>query len=173
MESLLEDMVAGLEKHDLMPAEWKEKYISLLDLTRDSRTIVEKEIRDRPIDLRMNEFIVEVPKKLARIVLPPGTGPSTFADNPDDLKMALVADVFTNAEQGTVLELATGIPYRMHVALVDGQGGRRIATAYTFSYYEFYNPMTERLNDDEWKARVYEPEADLTEYLPPWAPEVF
>lgn len=173
MESLLEDMVAKLGKYDLMPAEWYEKYISLLDLTRDSGTIAEKEIRDRPIDPRMNEFIVEVPNKLARIILPPGSSPATYADNPDDLKMALVADVFTNAEQGTVLELATGIPYRMHVALVDGHGGRRIATAYTFSYYEFYNPMTERLNDDEWKARVYEPEADLTKYLPPWAPEVF
>ncbi len=173
MESLLEDMMESLENHDLMPVEWKEKYTSLLDLTRGSRAIVEHEVSDEAINPDMNEFIIEVPRKLARIVIPPGSSPATYADNPDDLKMALVADVFTNGELGIVLEVATGIPYRMHVALVDGQGGQRIATAYTFSYFEFYNPMNERLNDDEWKEKVYAPDADLSEYLPAWAPEVF
>jgi len=172
MESLLEDMMAGLKNHDLMPVEWEEKYTSLLDLTRSSRAIVDLEVNDEAINPDMNEFIVELPKKLARIVVPPGSSPATYTDNPDDLKMALVADVFTNAEKGIVLEVATGIPYRMHIALADNQGGRRIATAYTFSYYEFYNPMNDRLNDNEWKARVYKPDADLREYLPSWAPVV-
>ena len=118
----------------------------------------------------MNEFIIGVPRALSRIVVPPGVSPVTYTENTDDLKMALVADVFTNSGGGVVLEVATGIPYRMHVAMVDGQGGRRIATAYSFSYYEFAQPMGERLNDDEWKARVYSPEPNLEEYTPAWSP---
>jgi hypothetical protein len=172
MESLLVNMITELGGRGLISEVWKEKYLSLLDLTRNSREIVENEILDDPISVERNEFIVSVPDKLARIVVPPGSSPETYTDNPDDLKMALVADVFTNSGLEIVLEVATGIPYRMHVALVDGQGGRRIATAYTFSYYEFTNPMDERLNDDEWKEQVYAPGADLSGYLPDWVPRI-
>ncbi|MCL2264830.1 MAG: DUF3160 domain-containing protein [Treponema sp.] len=89
-------------------------------------------------------------------------------ENTDSLRMALVADVYTNAEVGLVLETATGIPYRLYIPLNDGQGGKRIAVGYGFSYYEFHQPMSNRLNNEEWKAIVYGSNPDMSKYLPFW-----
>jgi hypothetical protein len=86
----------------------------------------------------------------------------------DPLRMALVADVFTNAETGLVLETAVGIPYRLYIPLNDRQGGKRIAIGYGFSYYEFSHPMSNRLNNEEWKAIVYGDKPNMTQYLPFW-----
>jgi len=82
--------------------------------------------------------------------------------------MALVADVFTNAEYEVVLETAVGIPYRLYIPLNDRQGGKRIAIGYGFSYYEFTHPMSDRLNNEQWKAIVYSNYASMTRYLPFW-----
>jgi len=82
--------------------------------------------------------------------------------------MALVADVYSNAEYMIVLETAVGIPYRLYIPLNDKQGGKRIAVGYGFSYYEFVQPMSARLNNEEWKAIVYQDNADMKDYLPFW-----
>jgi hypothetical protein len=82
--------------------------------------------------------------------------------------MAFVADVYTNAEIGQVLETAVGIPYRLYIPLNDKQGGKRIAVGYGFSYYEFHQPMENRLNNDDWKAIVYADNPNMNQYLPFW-----
>lgn len=83
--------------------------------------------------------------------------------------MALVADVHTDSLDGVVLEIATGKPYRIYVALNDKQGGTRIAEGYTYSYYEFTQPMSNRLNDDEWKEMVYgDNDEQIEGYIPVW-----
>jgi hypothetical protein len=82
--------------------------------------------------------------------------------------MALVADVFTAAEQNLVLESAVGIPYRLYIPLNDKQGGKRIAVGYGFSYYEFTQPISNRLNNEQWKAIVYTDNFDMKNYHPFW-----
>jgi hypothetical protein len=67
-----------------------------------------------------------------------------------DEKMALIADVHTDPNTEQVLEEAIGNPMIIYVAvLINGQvvltrGG-------TFSYYEFAQPMSNRLTDEEWQ----------------------
>lgn len=139
-------------------------------MCRTALTIVEKELADRPITPEENEFIVSAAEQLVPIVI--GTYPSEYSTvPPEEFRRALVADVFTNAEVGRVLEIATGIPYRLHVALNDGDGGKRIATGYGYSYYEFYGPMDERMTNEEWREIVYESGDPLDRYLPFWMEE--
>lgn len=90
-------------------------------------------------------------------------------DDPEQLRMALVADVFTNVELGLVLETAVGLPRRIYVPLNDAQGGKRIAVGYSYSYYEFHQPMGERMTDEEWKALVYADKPKVDDRLPFWA----
>ena len=85
--------------------------------------------------------------------------------------MALVADVFTNGEEGFVLETAVGIPYRIYVPLNDAQGGKRIAVGYCFNYYEFEQDISKRLTNEEWKERVYSNE-DMEDLKPFWAQNI-
>jgi hypothetical protein len=68
--------------------------------------------------------------------------------------------------------VAVGIPYRLNLLLSDGQGGKRIAAGYTYSYYEFTHPMDDRMTDEQWKKIVYDPGAKLSEYEPFWAKDL-
>lgn len=87
----------------------------------------------------------------------------------DTKNTAIIADVFTNAETGEVLELGTGIPYRIYVALNDGQGGKRIAVGYCFNAYEFTQAMNDRLTDEQWQEKVYkQSDEKMREYKPYW-----
>jgi hypothetical protein len=87
--------------------------------------------------------------------------------------MALVADVHTDSLAQEALEVATGVPYRLYIALNDGQGGKRIAEGYTYSYYEFKQPISNRLNDDQWKDKAYGNDKNYLESrLPSWIKDI-
>jgi len=67
-----------------------------------------------------------------------------------DEKMAVIADVHTDVNTRTVLEEAVGNPLIIYVAvLIEGQVV--ITRGGTFSYYEFAQPMDDRLTDEAWQ----------------------
>jgi len=75
-----------------------------------------------------------------------------------DERMAVVADVHTDTNTGQVLEEGVGDAFVIYVIapvegqLVASQGG-------IFSYYEFTQPMDDRLTDEAWQ--TLEPKPDL------------
>jgi hypothetical protein len=171
LQVLLQDSIDIMGRSGFMDENFKTKFSDFNNIVNVLTEIVEKEVQDKPISREQNRFIRDVPAKLARIVLPPSATFGGYGDV-DKFRMALVADVHTDALDGVVLEVATGIPYRMYAALNDGHGGKRIAIGYTYSYYEFHQPMSNRLNDDEWKKVVYTKTETLDKYLPPWAKDI-
>jgi hypothetical protein len=142
---------------------------SWLEILERSLAIVELEYRDEEIDYKEVQWIRTIPQQIAPLVVPADTGYASYTEDEDSLKGAIVADVFTNAELGVALEVATGIPYRLYVALNDGQGGKRIAVGYTFSYFEFLVPQNERMTNEEWRAMVYADRPEIGDKLPFWA----
>ena len=124
------------------------------------------EAEDKAISAADSIWIGRIARELSGISLTHAQG-GIIEDN-NLLRMALAADVYTNAEIGLVLETATGIPYRLYIPLNDGQGGKRIAVGYGFSYYEFHQPISSRLNNDEWRAVVYSNNFNMSEYHPFW-----
>ncbi|MBN2652785.1 MAG: DUF3160 domain-containing protein [Spirochaetales bacterium] len=143
-----------------------EMWIKLID---QSLSIVVAEYDDVPISSNSNSWITTIPSTIANLVVPPEVNYASYSDSQDQFRCAIIADVFTNSEHKLVLETGIGIPYRIYVPVNDGQGGKRIAIGYTFSYYEFLHPMNDRLTDEQWKAKVYSDEPDLSKYLPFWA----
>ena len=129
--------------------------------------IVAAEVKDEKVSKDDLDWIGTIPQLLAKSVIPFSNYSTVVTDN-DQFKMALVADVLTNAEIGSVLEVAVGIPHRIYVALNDKQGGKRVAVGYTFNYYEFTHPMNDRLTDEQWKAMVYDNENEATKRKPKW-----
>lgn len=79
----------------------------------------------------------------------------------EDQKAALVADVATGI--GRVLEEAVGQPTKIYVVLPDQP--YRIGVGAVYSYYEFILPPDQRMNDEEWQAKV---EAGDTPPVPDW-----
>jgi hypothetical protein len=62
---------------------------------------------------------------------------------------ALVADIATDPN-GSCLEVGTGSVDKIYV-VVNVEGSLRIATGTVYSYYEFEQPLAERLTDQEWR----------------------
>ena len=76
-----------------------------------------------------------------------------------DRSVAIVADVFTrnvpNCDKCGILYEATGNADAIYV-LVDIGGKTYLTRGATFSYYEFVNPLGQRLTDEEWQQRLEE-----------------
>lgn len=74
-----------------------------------------------------------------------------LADPPE--VAAIVADVASNPDSGQVLQVGTGYVDYIYV-ITDSPAGLQLTRGTVYSYYEFINPIDNRLNDDEWRAAL-------------------
>ncbi len=70
---------------------------------------------------------------------------------PDALKSVMVADVHTDGNTKKVLEEGTGFIKTAVIAYKLPQGHIVLGVGPVFSYYEFKQPMSERLTDEAWR----------------------
>ncbi len=71
--------------------------------------------------------------------------------NPGSLKSVMIADVHTEGNTKKVLEEGTGFIKTVIVAYKLPQGHIVLGMGPVFSYYEFKQPMSERLTDEAWR----------------------
>ena len=155
-----------LEKYDYLDGRTAQVLTRMHELYIKAAEISALQAEDKEVSRADLTWISRFAGQLASLVVTHIGG--NQVDDIDSLRMALVTDVFTNAEINMVLETAVGIPYRLYVPLNDGQGGKRIAIGYGFSYYEFNQPISNRLTNEEWKAIVYADNPNMNQYLPFW-----
>ncbi|MDD6572500.1 MAG: DUF3160 domain-containing protein [Thermoflexaceae bacterium] len=72
--------------------------------------------------------------------------------SPQEHPAAVVTDIATNPN-GSVLEIGTGGIDAIYV-IVEVEGSPRIAVGGVYSYYEFEQPLNERLTDKEWRIKL-------------------
>jgi hypothetical protein len=157
------------EKYGFLDEQYGKKVQSWYELLERMMGIALKEYNDDEVSRTDLDWIRTIPQQIVPLVIPPDTNYASYTDDEDSLKGAIVADVFTHAELSSALEVGTGIPYRMLVALNDGQGGKRIAVGYTFSYYEFLVGQSERMTNEEWREYVYPGDKNMEAFLPFWS----
>ncbi len=76
----------------------------------------------------------------------------------------VIADVHTDPDSATVLEVGTG-NVDFAVMVVDVDGDKAVHVGPTFSYYEFVHPAADRLTDEQWTQLVA---ADKAPGRPSW-----
>ncbi len=79
--------------------------------------------------------------------------------------MSLVMDVYTYADTAQCLEVATGGAMPIYVILEHG-GKPHLLIGSVYSYYEFQQPISARLNDEEWRSQW---EEGRVPELPAWS----
>lgn len=84
-------------------------------------------------------------------------------DDPNPKPVPVVAAVAGSGLE-TILEVGTGSVDRMY-AVVPIDGKLYVAQGGVYSYYEFQQPRSNRLTDDQWRARLASPDAPP---LPVW-----
>jgi hypothetical protein len=163
----VQNLIRTLDSFDLLDEESAARLGRFQKLLARAADVAATEALDQPVSKADLAWIPTIPAELARIVLfHVGSGESV---DEEELKMAIIADVYTNAELAKVLEVGVGIPWRIYVPLNDGQGGKRIAAGYVFNYYEFTHPIGDRMTDEAWKQLVYDASPDLDSSHPFWA----
>ena len=64
-----------------------------------------------------------------------------------------IADVHTDPESGKVLEVGVG-DVNFLIMAIDNGGDRAVYVGPVYSYYEFRQPASDRLTDQQWQARI-------------------
>ena len=140
----------GLEHYGLLSSEDKESLALLTELCDRLQTISEKELREETLTDDEYELIRTYGGQLEHFwqeAMKDDAENEYFTAN--DFPSAIVADIATNPN-GVCLEVGTGNPARI-VVMVRVDGVMKLAQGVIYSFYQFEQPIENRLTDTEWR----------------------
>jgi len=111
------------------------------------KAISRKELKNQPLDETEYDFIESFGSISENLIETISGG---IAD-PSIYKTVLVADVHTDGNTKKVLEEGVGYLKTMIVAYQHPEGHILLGVGPVFSYYEFKQPMDDRLTDEAWR----------------------
>ena len=150
----------------VMPEGLDGNYRDFAALCEGLAAIAEKEVNGHALTQDDYQFIHDVAGAMKRTtVLPAALRRKVLSET--DTKMALVADVHTDTNAGKVLEEGVGMPFLLIVDMPLAGEKTRLHGG-VFSYYEFKQPMKERLTDEQWQEMLKTPGKRPS--LPEWYP---
>ncbi|MCK4323212.1 MAG: DUF3160 domain-containing protein, partial [Armatimonadetes bacterium] len=129
---------------------------ALAGVLRQLRDIAVKELANQPLTEEEYNFIKHFGASLDRLT----AGTEDVA-----AKTSLIADVHTDGNTRQVLEEAVGYVERITVAYQLPDGRIAAGQGPVFSYYEFKQPMADRLTDEAWREMLQQGQAPA---LPEW-----
>ena len=153
---LCEQMKEGLKSYRALDPQMESKLGQWIEILRSLETISLKELRGESLADEEYYFIQNFGDIMEGLTSFFARDDEGKMSNEVDEQMALVADVHTDSNSGQVLEEAVGDAFQIFV-LVPGDGGVLTAVGGIFSYYEFRQPMEDRLTDEAWQALVPKP----------------
>jgi len=147
---LAQDTADGLEKYGYLKSEDKENLNNLSTLAKSLETISVKELNNELLTDEEYDLIRDYGGQIEHLwyeVMRAESGEDYVST--DEYPAALVVDVATDPN-GSVLELANDNPATIYVAVaVDGK--IRICRGSVYSFYQFEQPLDERLTDSDWR----------------------
>jgi hypothetical protein len=126
--------------------------------------IAEKELRGEELDSQDLQDISQCALQMKSATMFPGGAEKGLGLDADN-NMAVVTDVHTDLNSQMVLEEGTGTPFVIEVHMQEG-GKAGVLKGGVFSYFEFKQPMSDRLGDPAWQA-IAAKERGLS-FLPDW-----
>ncbi len=110
--------------------------------------ILEKQLAGKDFTEEENDLLREYGDTLGKLAFYHG---NSYLHPKDD--MPLIADVHANPLIERVLEVGIGRALPIYVIMTDG-GKQYLCKGAIMSYYEFPQPISERLNDKQWRREV-------------------
>jgi hypothetical protein len=127
------------------------------------------EISGQSLSGEDHRFLWELPGRLSSLTHFSWELMERITDPEEDARGAVIADVLTDPNSGQCLEEAVGDPGWLLVA-VEIDGAVYIAEGATFTYYEFKQPMSNRLTDSQWQGMLA---GQKKPEMPAWASALF
>ena len=155
LAALTQKTCEGLQYYDMISEEDAANLEILAELAGKLQIIAEKELQDITPSEEEFELIKTYGGQLEHLWADSIRDQMEDDETRPDSRLfppALVVDVATDPN-GSVLEVACGNPSTIYVAVpVDGK--IRIASGSVYNYYEFVQPIDERLTDSEWRRMI-------------------
>lgn len=163
---LAEQTASGLDSYGLISDADLENLSRLAELARQLQTISEKELRSETLTDEEYELIRTYGGTLEHFWYEAVKDkvPEGGLATPGELPASLVTDVATDPN-GTVLQMGSGKPSEIKV-IVPVDGKLRIASGVVYTFYQFEQPMDQRLTDKEWRQLIGEWQLDEGGYTP-------
>ena len=148
--NLAQSTASGLKEMGYLSKNDEEDLQKLADLAKKLKVISVKELQNEKLTDEEYELIEIYGGEIEHFWLD-AMKAQTGAEYPtsDDYPAAIVVDVATDPN-GSVLEMATGDPAVIYV-IVQVDGKLRIAEGAVYSFYQFEQPISDRLTDTDWR----------------------
>ncbi len=149
MKGLIAQLREGLRDQGLLLDEPRRKLVEFEELLGSLVAISYKELHGEPLGDEEYRLIWDIGPKLERIAK---FSPELMREitSGTDRRMAVVADVHTDVNSQQVLEEGVGNPFIIYL-IAQVEGKPTLTKGGVFSYYEFKQPMKDRLTDERWQ----------------------
>ena len=147
-EKLATKTAEGLKSYGLLSAQDEENLNRLAEMAGQFRTMSEKELANTLLSDEEYDLIRNYGGNLEHFWL------EALKDEGEnitsgDFPAAIVTDIATDPN-GTCLEIATGNPSTIYVVVpIDGE--LHICEGAVYSFYQFEQPIEQRMTDDDWR----------------------
>ena len=147
--------------------EVRERLDSYAMACNDLAELAEKERVGKALEPEEHRALWMMPERLKRTTDLGWELMERITDPYQDSRMAVIADVLTETNTGQCLEEAVGDPgWLLVLVVIDGKP--YIAEGACFTYYEFKQPMDQRLSDPEWQEMLKTGKPEM----PGWVREI-
>jgi len=163
LAALARFMVTGFNNRGILLDSFQKRLIDLEFLLLNLKSISEKELTNEVLSEEEYVLIHKFGQIIETIITFPSEEVSQFENETDD-QMPIIADVHTDALNGLVLEEGVGYPFDIFV-IVPIEDMLKVARGAVFSYYEFSQPISDRLTDEAWQEML---KSDNPVKLPVW-----
>lgn len=143
LRNLVDATINGLKELGLLDKDLEEKLLDFKTLLQRLVDISEKELKGVELSKEDIQFIRSFGYQVSSLL---SIGEERVRDP------RIIADVFTDPNSATVLEVATGYFDIIVVAYMTPDGKIYAGFGVTMSYYEFYWPQVDRLTDEQWRS---------------------
>ena len=141
--------IDGLGERNLLSDEDRDSLERLHELLLSFKTIAEKELEGTSLTEGEYDLINSYGDVLEGLTIA-AADKEEVGGAVDEEEAAIVADVATDPNSGTVLEEAVGKVFEIFV-VVEVEGQLTLTEGGVLSYYEFSWPMSDRLTDESWR----------------------
>jgi len=150
LASLSKLMREGLLGLSILNEKMEGKLVKLEELLLTLKSISEKELTGGNVTMDEYSVICNFGQTIEDLVsfgeeYELGNGPNPWSDD----EMPVIADVHTDPNSNTCLEEGVGYPLRIFV-ICQIENELKVTVGGIFSYYEFIQPVSNRLTDEEW-----------------------
>ena len=163
LAALTNDTKAGLKKFGVISANDEKNLEKLSELANQLSDIAVKELTNKPLSEEEYELIRSYGGTLEHFWKETLKDYETEYITSQEFPAALVADVATDPN-GSVLEEAIGGISSVYV-IFPLEGKLRIAEGGVYSYYQFKQPIDDRLTDSAWRRKIGMELGDNDEYV--------